>query len=63
MIFAETTQPTRLAELVAAEVGDDIQVVSLYTESLGEPGSGAETLVGMLLTNAELITEALGGQG
>jgi zinc/manganese transport system substrate-binding protein len=63
VIFAETTQPTRLAELVAAEVGDDIQVVSLYTESLGEPGSGAETLVGMLLTNAELITEALGGQG
>jgi zinc/manganese transport system substrate-binding protein len=58
-IFAETTQPTRLAEAVAAEVGRDVSVVQLYTESLGEPGSGADDLAGMLLTDARLIAEAL----
>ncbi|HEX6286993.1 MAG TPA: metal ABC transporter substrate-binding protein [Acidimicrobiia bacterium] len=58
-IFAETTQPTRLAEAVAAEVGSDVSVVELYTGSLGEPGSGAETLVGMLLTDTTLIADAL----
>lgn len=58
-IFAETTQPTRLAEAVAAEVGADVEVVELYTESLGEPGSGADTLAGMILTNARLIANAL----
>jgi zinc/manganese transport system substrate-binding protein len=58
-IFAETTQPTRLAEAVAAEVGRDVTVVELYTESLGEPGSEADSLVGMLITDARLIAEAL----
>lgn len=58
-IFAETTQPTRLAEAVAGEVGRDVVVVELYTESLGEPGSKADTLVGMLLTDARLIADAL----
>lgn len=58
-IFAETSQPTRLAEAVAAEVGDDVSVVELYTETLGESGSDADTLIGMLLTNARRIAEAL----
>lgn len=59
VIFAETTQPTRLAEAVAAEVGRDVAVVELYTESLGEPGSEADSVIGMLLTDARLISEAL----
>ena len=60
VIFAETSQPSTLAEAVAAELGDDVQVVELFTESLGSPGSGAETIADMLLTNAERITTALG---
>jgi ABC-type Zn uptake system ZnuABC Zn-binding protein ZnuA len=36
-----------------------ITVVRLYTDALGEPGSGAETYLGMLRTSARLITEAL----
>jgi zinc/manganese transport system substrate-binding protein len=59
VIFAETTQPTTLAEAVAAELGGDVKVVELHTESLGEPGSPADTLQGMLLTNADLIADAL----
>jgi zinc/manganese transport system substrate-binding protein len=58
-IFAETTQPTRLAEAVAAEVGGDVQVVELYTGSLGEPDSDAGTLIEMLVTNAQRIADAL----
>lgn len=58
-IFAETTQPSALADAIAAEVGDEVQVVELYSESLGEPGSGADTLIGMLLTNAERVAAAL----
>jgi zinc/manganese transport system substrate-binding protein len=60
VIFAETTEPTALAEAVAAEVGEDVEVVELFTESLGPPGSGAETLSEMLPTNAGRISEALG---
>lgn len=59
-IFAETTQPTTLADAVASELGDEVEVVELFTESLGAPGSGAETLSEMLLTNAGRISEALG---
>ena len=58
-IFAETTEPTTLAEAVAAEVGAEIAVVELFVGSLGEPGSGAETLIDMLLTDARLIAAAL----
>lgn len=59
-IFAETTQPSALADAVASEIGEDVQVVELFTGSLGEPGSGAETLVDMLRTNAGRIAQALG---
>lgn len=60
-IFAETSQPSRLAEAVAAEVGDEVSVVELYTESLGGEGSGAETLIDMLRTNAAIVADALSG--
>jgi len=59
-IFAETTQPTMLADAVADELGAKAQIVELYTGSLGEPGSGAETLIDMLLTNARRIAGASG---
>jgi zinc/manganese transport system substrate-binding protein len=58
-IFAETTQPTKLADALADEVGGDVAVVELYTESLGEPGSGADTYIGMLRTDAQRIARAL----
>ncbi len=59
-IFTGTTESSALVSAVAAEVGHEVEVVELYTGSLGEPGSGADTLIGILLTNAELIAEALG---
>jgi zinc/manganese transport system substrate-binding protein len=59
-IFGETTLSTNVADALAAEVGSEIQVVILYTGSLGEPGSGADTYRGLLLTNVERIVAALG---
>jgi zinc/manganese transport system substrate-binding protein len=61
-IFAETTQATKLADALADEVGGDVEVVELYTESLGEEGSGAETYVGLMRTNAQRIAGALGSR-
>lgn len=58
-IFAETTEPTTLADSVAAETGESIQVVQVYTGSLGEPGGEASTLAGMLITNARRVADAL----
>jgi zinc/manganese transport system substrate-binding protein len=58
-IFAETTQSADLAEALAAELGGQVAVVSLYTGSLGEAGSGADTYIGMQRSNAERIAAAL----
>jgi len=60
-IFAETTQPLALAEAIAAEVGSQVRIVELYSESLGEPGGGADTLPLMLVENARRIAGALEG--
>lgn len=58
-IFAETTSSTRLAEAVAEEAGEDVSVVELHTESLGKPGSGADTLIGLTLSNARTVSDRL----
>jgi zinc/manganese transport system substrate-binding protein len=58
-IFGESTEPALLAEAVAKEVGHDVAVVELFTGSLGDANSGAETLVELLLTDAKRIAAAL----
>ncbi len=56
-VFGETTVSERLAQTVARETGAEL--VQLYSGSLGEEGSGADTYIGMLRTNVERIVEAL----
>ena len=58
-IFAENLHSVDDVEALASRVGD-VEVVTLYTGSLGPAGSGAETYVGFLRTNTELIVDALG---
>lgn len=58
-IFAENISSDRLASALAAELGDDVRVVQLFTDAVGPPGSGAESYVGLLRTDIELIVEAL----
>ncbi len=60
-IFTDATSPTELADSLADETGIDVQVVPLFTESLGEPGSGAETYLEMVVYNADAIATALSG--
>lgn len=57
-IFADTSSSSDLAVTLAAEVGG-VNVVELYSESLGEEGSAGETYLGMVRANAFRISEAL----
>ena len=56
-VFGETTVSERLATSLATEAGAEL--VRLYSGSLGQEGSGAETYVEMVRTNVSRITEAL----
>ncbi len=57
-IFAESSVNPKLATTLANDAG--VQIVDdLYGDSLGEPGSGADTVDGMLLANAHKIAAAL----
>lgn len=58
-IFVDSSQPSKLAEALAKESGTDVEVVGLFSESLGEDGSGAATYLEMMESNSERITEAL----
>ena len=56
-VFGETTVSERLATSLATESGATL--VRLYSGSLGQEGSGAETYIEMARTNVSRITEAL----
>ena len=62
-IFTENIDSATLAEQLATEVGGrsdrEVEVVALYTDALGDPGSGAEDYLGLLRENARRITDAL----
>jgi ABC-type Zn uptake system ZnuABC Zn-binding protein ZnuA len=57
-IFSESSIDPKVARQIATDTGIAI-VDDLYGDTLGEPGSGAETVDGMLLANAHTIAEAL----
>ena len=58
VIFTERSLNPKLEQELAAEAG--IRVVStLYGDGLGAPGSGADTYLGMMRSNAREIVEAL----
>ncbi len=58
-VFADTSSSADLAHVLAEETGEDIAVVELFSESLGEEGSGAETYLELIRTNADRIVAAL----
>ncbi len=57
-IFAESSVNADLARQLADDAGVKV-VDNLYGDSLGEPGTEAGTVHGMLLVNARLIADAL----
>jgi zinc/manganese transport system substrate-binding protein len=60
-IFTESTVDPRLAEAVANETDAQLVTQPLYTDSLGLPGSGPDTLDAMLVHNARVIRDGLLG--
>ncbi|WP_032402648.1 zinc ABC transporter substrate-binding protein AztC [Rhodococcoides fascians] len=58
-IFVDTSQPDRLAQVMASEAGVRIDVVSLYTESLGDENSEAPTYLDMMDFNTAAIASGL----
>ncbi|MDA4890611.1 zinc ABC transporter substrate-binding protein AztC [Streptomyces sp. MPA0124] len=60
-VFADSSRPTRLAEVLRREMGGDVDVVALYSESLTEKGGGAGTYLDMMRANTSAMTEGLSG--
>lgn len=61
-IFAETTINPALIKTVAQEAGVELAPRQLYSDSLGAPGSGADTYIKMMVANTTAIAQALGGK-
>jgi len=63
-IFIESSVSPKTIEAVQAAVRAqdfDVQIGgSLYSDALGEEGSGADTYIGMILSNAQTLATALG---
>ncbi len=59
-VFVEEQGSRDDAEALARRV-EGLAVVPLFTGSLGEPGSGADTYLSFLSTNARRVADALGG--
>ncbi|MFF8846219.1 zinc ABC transporter substrate-binding protein AztC [Streptomyces sp. NPDC015127] len=60
-VFADSSQPTRLAEVLRTELGGQVRVVELYSESLTEQGKGAGTYLQMMRANTTAMTDGLTG--
>lgn len=60
-IFSESSVNPALAQAVAAETDAVVVEETLYADSLGAAGSGADTLDGMLVHNARVIRDGLLG--
>ena len=57
-IFAETQHSSTDTQALAARVGD-VEVVTLQTDTLGEPAGASDTYVTWLTTTAQTIVDAL----
>ncbi|MEU1853175.1 zinc ABC transporter substrate-binding protein AztC [Streptomyces sp. NPDC019990] len=60
-VFADSSQPTRLAEVLRTEMGGRVRVVELYSESLTEKGKGAGTYLQMMRANTTAMADGLTG--
>jgi len=58
-LIGNVQQQNRLLDAIANESGGTLQVVPIYVESIGEPGSPAADYQGMMIWNAQQIVQAL----
>jgi zinc/manganese transport system substrate-binding protein len=60
-VFADSSQPQRLAEVLRTEMGGRVRVVELYSESLTAEGEGADTYLRMMRANTTAMADGLTG--
>jgi zinc/manganese transport system substrate-binding protein len=60
-VFADSSQPDRLAQVLAEQAGVRVRVVPLFSESLTEQGQGAATYLQMMRANTDSIVNGLTG--
>lgn len=58
-VFADSSRPGRLADVLRTELGGRVEVVGLYSESLTAEGEGADTYLRMMRANTTALTEGL----
>nr|WP_218621410.1 zinc ABC transporter substrate-binding protein AztC [Mycolicibacterium hippocampi] len=58
-IFVDSSQPERLARVLAEDAGVQVQIVPLYSESLSPPGTSGATYLDMMRANIEAIVTGL----
>jgi zinc/manganese transport system substrate-binding protein len=58
-LIGNVQQQNRLLDAIADESGGTLQVVPIYVESIGEPGSPAADYQGMMIWNAQQMVQAL----
>ncbi|WP_405658680.1 zinc ABC transporter substrate-binding protein AztC [Streptomyces sp. NBC_01166] len=61
-IFADSSQPDRLAQVLKRESGIEVAVVPLFSESLTAKGKGAATYLEMMRANTKAIAAGLGAE-
>ena len=61
-VFADSSQPQRLAEVLRRELGGGVRVVQLYSESLTAEGGGADTSLRMMRANTTAMVTGLTGR-
>ncbi|GAA1833709.1 zinc ABC transporter substrate-binding protein AztC [Agromyces salentinus] len=58
-IFADSSQPDRLAQVLAEEADREVAVVELYTESLTDADGDAPTYLDLMRVNTDRISDGL----
>lgn len=58
-VFVDSSQPERLAHVLADQAGLRVRIVALYTESLGPPGTPGATYLDMMRADADAIVNGL----
>ena len=58
-IFVDSSQPEKLARVLADDTGIQVRIVPLHSESLGPPGTAAATYLDMMRANTESIVTGL----
>ncbi|MEV7289376.1 zinc ABC transporter substrate-binding protein AztC [Streptomyces sp. NPDC093252] len=58
-VFADSSRPTRLAEVLRTELGDGVRVIELHSESLTTEDGGADTYLRMMRANTTAMTDGL----